>query len=108
MKPEVRAMLEDWLANGTDGQKAHARARLDAGGSYPPLATQAGSAIKAAVGFVADGLKTVDQAEQERRLAICREACEHFDQGAGRCRLCGCFASLKSRIARESCPIGKW
>src|SRR5437879_5762329 len=72
--------------------------------SYPSLATQAGNAIGAAVRFVASGGATVDQAEQERRLGICRE-CEHFDAEQGRCRVCGCFAKLKARLESEHCPL---
>ncbi len=63
----------------------------------------AGNAARAAAGFVADGFRVVSEEEQERRMAICR-GCEHFDPEHGRCRLCGCVAALKTRIASQHCP----
>ncbi len=41
---------------------------------YPSLFTMAGNALTAAARFVGDGLALVDDAEQGRRLAICRGA----------------------------------
>ena len=75
--------------------------------SYPPLLTQAGNAVKAAAGFVASGFAVADQAEQERRLAICQE-CEFFDHARSRCTKCGCIAVWKAWVASQKCPIGKW
>jgi hypothetical protein len=76
---------------------------------YPPLATQAGNLAKAAVRFAASGMKTVDKAEYDRRLAICK-ACEHYDAKQARCVLCGCRTKYKLRMATESCPLDppKW
>jgi hypothetical protein len=74
---------------------------------YPPLATQAASAIGAAVRFAASGFATVDQDEYDRRRAIC-EACEHYDGDRNRCRACGCQLSIKPWSAKEECPKGKW
>lgn len=71
--------------------------------AYPPAATMAASAIRAAAGFVASGGAVVDAAERDRRLAICRE-CPEFVPDQGRCRKCGCYANLKARIARSVCP----
>jgi hypothetical protein len=71
--------------------------------AHPSFGSMAMSAVQAAVGFVASGFAIVDQAEQERRLAICR-ACEHYDSTQGRCRICGCVASLKARLASQQCP----
>lgn len=80
-------------------------ADMAAGGPAPcPSAAEtAGNALRSAAGFAADGFRTVDRAERERRIAICHD-CPHFDRGPGRCRLCGCFTALKARIARASCP----
>lgn len=107
MNPELRAMLEEWLASGTDLQKAHARYRLSVEDDpeYPTMGAMAVSAVKAFGHFVAGGLSSHE--EQSRRLSIC-EGCEHFDHDQNRCRVCGCFANLKARIEREHCPIGKW
>jgi hypothetical protein len=76
---------------------------------YPSLVTQVGNALGAlgrVVGAVVHGEKvTVSEEEQARRMEICR-SCEHFDKG--RCKLCGCFKNLKTRLATEHCPIEKW
>ena len=34
--------------------------------------------------------------------------CEHYVKSTGRCRKCGCFMKLKTRMSMASCPIGKW
>lgn len=78
---------------------------------YPPLREQLGNAASA-VGRVAYAMMhgqhiAVDQDEQNRRLAICRD-CEFFDATQGRCMKCGCFGAFKSWLATERCPIGKW
>ena len=113
MTPELHAMLLDWLESGTESQREHARRRLampDTIGyeppvvsSYPPLLTQAATAVKAAVGFAADGFRIVDQAEQDRRYLICL-SCPQFVVADERCLLCGCFMSLKSKLVSSSCP----
>lgn len=74
---------------------------------FPPLATQAASLAAAAVRAVASGGKQVTPDERERRLSICR-GCEHFDAEATRCRACGCYLNLKSRLDAWHCPIEKW
>lgn len=47
----------------------------------------------------------VSDQEHDRRFAIC-QACEHFTGTS--CRLCGCIAKFKTKLATEKCPIGKW
>lgn len=73
----------------------------------PPLVQQALSAARAAARHAASGLAVVDDQEQARRLAVCT-ACEHYDAAQARCRRCGCYARLKSRIATQDCPEGRW
>jgi hypothetical protein len=72
---------------------------------YPSAATMLGNAAGAAVGFAASGFKVADAEERGRRLEICG-GCESYDEG--RCRKCGCFMSLKARLASSRCPVGKW
>ena len=43
----------------------------------------------------------------KKRLTIC-ESCEHYDSEERRCKECGCFLDMKSRISLESGPIGAW
>lgn len=103
-----------WLCSDdnpdVEQRDGHRRHMLDQCGhvpSYPPAVVQAGSALGAAARFVMDGFRTVDDAEQARRLTICH-ACEHHDAGAHRCRACGCYADVKTRVASSSCPHHKW
>ena len=41
----------------------------------------------------------------EERMNICKK-CEHYSKG--KCVLCGCILSLKTKMDSESCPIHKW
>lgn len=43
--------------------------------------------------------------EIDRRMAIC-QSCEFFTGTT--CKKCGCLASFKTKLATETCPIGKW
>jgi len=61
--------------------------------------------VKAQAKFAADGFQCVDQAEYDRRRAIC-EACEHLT--GTRCGVCGCFVSLKAAGRVWTCDEGKW
>jgi hypothetical protein len=73
----------------------------------PPVMAQVASAAKAAVRFVASGLKVVSRDEFDRRHGIC-QGCEHFDAPANRCNKCGCFLAAKPWGQAEHCPVGKW
>jgi tetratricopeptide (TPR) repeat protein len=73
--------------------------------SGPGLLRMAMSATKAMAGFVGSGFKTVPPETQRKRLQTCA-ACEHHT--GVRCKICGCFTSVKSRLVHEDCPIGKW
>jgi tetratricopeptide (TPR) repeat protein len=73
--------------------------------SGPGLLRMALSATKAMMKFIASGLKSTPAPIQQARMATC-EACEHHT--GLRCRVCGCFTRVKTRMAHEQCPIGKW
>jgi len=62
----------------------------------------AGRVMRAAVNHHA--VKVSDE-EQARRLSICK-GCEWFT--GSRCTKCGCVMRWKTKLATESCPIGKW
>ena len=50
-----------------------------------------------------------DQSTVVERLFHCGQ-CEH-KKGSGfmaRCNLCGCFIEAKTRLASQSCPVGRW
>ena len=73
--------------------------------SGPGLLRMAVSATKAMMRFIGSGLKTTAPDLQQKRLATC-QACEHHT--GLRCRICGCFTNVKTRMAHEQCPISKW
>lgn len=74
---------------------------------YPPLLVQAANYVKSTVKHVAAGCPKPDQAEIDRRLAICA-TCEMFDPKQKRCTDCGCPAKAKAARAGEYCPLEKW
>lgn len=45
--------------------------------------------------------------EYEKRISICQQ-CENFDKYKEKCKLCGCYMTMKTRLSGESCPINKW
>src|SRR5436305_8574690 len=71
----------------------------------PGLLCMAVSATKAMMKYIGSGLKATPPELQQKRMATCN-ACEHHT--GIRCRICGCFTNVKSRMAHEQCPIGKW
>jgi tetratricopeptide (TPR) repeat protein len=76
-----------------------------ANSSGPGLLRMAISAVKSAAKFLGSGLKTVPAATQQQRLGTC-QTCEHHT--GMRCKLCGCFTTVKAWLPHEDCPIGKW
>jgi hypothetical protein len=53
------------------------------------------------------GARTGDKDLIQARLDICNQ-CEFFRMKTQRCRLCGCFMSLKATLTQASCPAKKW
>lgn len=52
---------------------------------------------------ITSGLPALPKEEQERRLALC-QSCPKFNSEKGTCTLCGCIMSIKTRLAKASCP----
>jgi len=71
----------------------------------PGMLRMAMSATKAMASFIGSGLKTTPVETQRKRMETCA-ACEHHT--GMRCKICGCFTHVKSRMLHEDCPIGKW
>jgi tetratricopeptide (TPR) repeat protein len=71
----------------------------------PGLLRMAISAVKSMSKFVSSGMKTVSASTLQQRLQTCA-TCEHHT--GVRCKLCGCFTSVKARMPHEHCPIEKW
>jgi tetratricopeptide (TPR) repeat protein len=92
---------------------------LESGGGYPPgpgpgpqqpesgpgVLQMAISAVKSMARFIGSGAKTLAPASREKRLRTCAR-CEHHT--GVRCKLCGCFTTVKTWMPHEKCPIGKW
>lgn len=74
-----------------------------------------GAIVRGAIGLAkaAFGVGAADEATIEARRAICRACdravrCEQKPSLFCRCRECGCVLRAKTRLAFESCPLGKW
>jgi hypothetical protein len=52
------------------------------------------------------GSKTTDEIANQR-YDICK-ACPEFINMTKQCKKCGCFMSLKVKLADAACPIDKW
>jgi hypothetical protein len=63
------------------------------------------SAMKSLAWFVGSGMKRVPSEVYQARRNTCQD-CEHHT--GLRCKLCGCFTSVKAWMPHEECPIGKW
>ncbi|TMQ34355.1 MAG: tetratricopeptide repeat protein [Planctomycetota bacterium] len=71
----------------------------------PGILQMAFTAARSMTKFLGSGMKTVTNEARHKRLQTC-QTCEHFT--GLRCRVCGCFVNVKSRLPHEDCPIGKW
>lgn len=52
------------------------------------------------------GFLTFDGEVLQERWDACND-CEFLTEKL-RCKKCGCFMRLKTRVAKMKCPIGKW
>ncbi len=48
-----------------------------------------------------------DELTANSRYETCKK-CEHFLPKFKRCKLCGCFMKIKTKIIFTECPIKKW
>ena len=49
----------------------------------------------------------VDDETRSKRYEICND-CEYLVKATSTCKQCGCFMTLKTKLQRAKCPIGKW
>ena len=79
--------------------------------SEPNIMQKAKSFTYSAVEWARAGFAVVSDEQYKERWDICH-SCPFFDQTAffsdGKCTKCGCDFSLKSKMATEKCPEGKW
>jgi hypothetical protein len=71
----------------------------------PSVLRMALSGLSAVARFTGAGFQMTSAETRRRRLDTCR-SCEHHT--GLRCRLCGCFTSVKARFPAERCPLAKW
>lgn len=102
------ARFRDLTSDANAASREHYRRVVErlATGETPSIAEQAVSVVKTVARSAKAGFAMVDDAEYERRMAICR-ACDQFT-AKQRCRLCGCWMKAKNRLATEPCPLGKF
>jgi hypothetical protein len=77
----------------------------------PTMAQMAKNFFKSAAVFVAAGMPRASLQDIEKRLDFCRYCIEYDDQaynGMGKCNVCGCNMEIKTVMATEECPLGKW
>jgi hypothetical protein len=110
--PTATAALASAAANlqGPDTDHASptptvASALSESAASGPGLLRMALSAANALTQLVGSGGATVPAAVRQQRLQTCA-GCEHHT--GLRCRVCGCFTSVKAALPYEDCPRGKW
>jgi len=41
------------------------------------------------------------------RMKICKQ-CEYLTSQFARCKICGCFMAIKTKIPMTKCPDGRW
>ena len=58
------------------------------------------------VNMIIDTSIFVDSKVYDTRMDICI-SCDQLGEWK-KCKLCGCFMDLKSRLKFASCPLGKW
>lgn len=77
--------------------------------SLPEMAMTAMRAIGQAAGAVAGGRPVLAQlATVEERWKLCTDCKDYYDPEEKRCRLCGCFLSVKIALSFSQCDLGKW
>ncbi len=63
------------------------------------------SALDVLKAFKMDLSFLTDKNIQKARIGTCHE-CPEYSRGA--CLKCGCIMLVKTRLATEKCPLGKW
>lgn len=72
-----------------------------------PTIAQMGKNLAGEVGkFARAGFKVVSSDQYRKRLTICA-GCEEFTKNQ-RCRVCGCYMTVKAKMATTDCPRSKW
>jgi hypothetical protein len=108
--PEIKEMFE---AAGFDIKEVE---KAQKNKSYPAISSQLWSFKEALIKWNKAGRPTRTQEEVKHiHREFCAMPCEWYDEGAGRCRGCGCKVTTgsiavfnKIKMATEHCPKDKW
>ena len=75
----------------------------------PNMMQKASNLAKASARYAGSGFKKASEQTKNERMEICKK-CKFMTgpEDDPSCNKCGCFLSLKTAWATESCPIGKW
>ena len=65
------------------------------------------SLTKAVKSFVSGDEISANEEQREKRMKACL-SCAWYISDTKRCAKCGCVVPLKTYLAEESCPVGKW
>lgn len=57
--------------------------------------------------FVFPSTEYADKETSEKRLDICK-ACPFVIKATTQCKKCKCFMHAKTKLAKATCPVGKW
>lgn len=73
----------------------------------PSMVEKAKSVTKAGIDFIKSGMKLVSDKEAEQRLNICLDCDQSYYDKLGklRCKECGCYLAVKTKIACAECPL---
>ena len=113
--PEIREMIEAAGLNVKEIEDAQKKVDADPA-SYPAILSQLWSFKEALIKWNKAGRPTRTQEEVDRiHREFCAVPCEWYDEGAGRCRGCGCKVTTgsiaifnKIKMSTEHCPKDKW
>lgn len=57
--------------------------------------------------MVNPNVERVSEEDAEKRFSICQQ-CPELLKLTKQCKKCGCFMAAKTKLAKATCPIGKW
>lgn len=57
--------------------------------------------------FLNPNTQYASEPEATRRYDLC-QSCPEFIKLTSQCKKCGCIMSLKTKLEKATCPIGKW
>lgn len=75
--------------------------------SFPSLFQMSKNLLASTAKHIANNATSASKKTQQCRMTICK-SCQFLQEDSERCLSCGCYVSIKTSWASESCPEGKW